>query len=85
MRFKVGDKAVYPSHGVAIIEGIEAREVGGSSIEFYLLQIVSSGAKLMVPVASSDRVGMRSLISAKEIERVYSILRQSSVSSPQRT
>lgn len=75
MRFKVGDKAVYPSHGVAIIKNIESREVAGNKLDFYVLQIVSSGATLMVPTGASERAGMRGLISDEEVERVFSILR----------
>ncbi|MEZ4741282.1 MAG: CarD family transcriptional regulator [Bdellovibrionota bacterium] len=75
MRFKVGDKAVYPSHGVTVIKNIESKEVAGSKMDFYVLQIVSSGATLMVPTAASERAGMRGLISSSEIESVYSILR----------
>lgn len=75
MQFKVGDKAVYPSHGVTVIKNIESREIAGNSQEFYVLQILSSGATLMVPIASSERVGMRDLIDKRDIEGVYSIIR----------
>ncbi len=76
MRFKVGDKAVYPSHGVTIIKNIESREVAGSRLDFYVLQIISSGATLMVPTTASERAGMRGLISDVEIDSVFSILRK---------
>jgi len=75
MVFKVGDKAVYPAHGVGVIKNIESKEIGGQKLEFYVLQIISSGALLMVPIESSKRVGMRGVISDKEIEQVYSILK----------
>lgn len=75
MRFKVGDKAVYPSHGVTIIKNIESREVAGSKLDFYVLQIVSSGATLMVPTTATERAGMRGLISDAEINKVFTILR----------
>ena len=58
MQFKVGDKAVYPAHGVAEITSVEARDVGGSKVDCYVLNIVSSGAKVMVPVTASKRAGM---------------------------
>jgi CarD family transcriptional regulator len=75
MVFKVGDKAVYPAHGVGVVKKIETREIGGQKQNFYVLQIISSGATLMVPCDASSRVGMRSLISDKEIEQVYGILK----------
>lgn len=75
MQFKVGDKAVYPAHGVGVIKRIESRQIGGASQDFYVLQILSSGATLMVPTMSCERAGMRGLISDLEIKNVYKILK----------
>lgn len=75
MQFKVGDKAVYPAHGVGVIKRIESRKIGGTNQDFYVLQILSSGATLMVPTTSCERAGMRGLISDDEIASVYNILR----------
>ena len=76
MRFNIGDKAVYPAHGVAEIKAIESKEVSGATMDFYVLQIVSSGARLMVPTVASERAGMRGLINDQEISNVYSILKE---------
>ena len=73
--FKVGDKAVFPAHGVGVIESVESREIGGSRQDFYVLQIISSGARLMVPTSGCTKAGMRNLISDPEIEGVYDILK----------
>jgi CarD family transcriptional regulator len=75
MQFKVGDKAVYPAHGVGVIKRIESRSVGGTNQDFYVLQILSSGATLMVPTSGCERAGMRVLISELEVKNVYKILR----------
>jgi CarD family transcriptional regulator len=75
MQFKVGDKAVYPAHGVGVIKRIESRKIGGTNQDFYVLQILSSGATLMVPTTSCERAGMRGLISDMEIKNVYKILK----------
>jgi CarD family transcriptional regulator len=75
MQFKVGDKAVYPAHGVGVIKRIESRVIAGTNQDFYVLQILSSGATLMVPTSGCERAGMRGLISDVEINRVYTILR----------
>ena len=73
--FKIGDKAVYPAHGVGVIKGIESRDICGSKQDFYVLQILSSGATLMVPTEGSMKAGMREVISDDEIEKVYVILK----------
>ena len=75
MEFKVGDKAVYPAHGVGVIKRIESRQIAGTCQDFYVLQIMSSGATLMVPTTTCERAGMRGLISDQEIDTVYTILR----------
>ncbi len=75
MQFKIGDKAVYPAHGVGVIRGIETRDIGGTKLDFYVLQIISSGATLMVPTNGCEKAGMRELISRNEVSRVYDILK----------
>jgi CarD family transcriptional regulator len=75
MHFKVGDKAVYPAHGVGVIKRIESRKIGGTNQDFYVLQILSSGATLMVPTTGCERAGMRGLISDEQVANVYRILR----------
>ena len=75
MQFRIGDKAVDPSHGVGVIRGIESKEISGSRLEFYVVQIVASGATVMVPTDSTIRIGLRQLSSNNELESVYSVLR----------
>ena len=75
IQFQVGDRAVFPSHGVGIVKSIESREIAGSKQDFYVLHIISSGAKLMVPTTSCSKAGMRCLISDQEIKNVFDILK----------
>lgn len=75
MTFNIGDKAVYPAHGVGVISGIESKEVAGTKMDFYVVQIISSGARLMVPTTATSRIGLRSLSDEGALRNVYSILR----------
>ncbi len=77
--FKVGDKAVYPAHGVGEVTGIESREISGSKQLFYVLQILDSGMKIMVPTGNVNAVGLREIISETEVKAVYSILKEKDV------
>ncbi len=77
--FKVGDKAVYPAHGVGEVKSIESREIMGSRQTFYVLQILDSGMKIMVPTANVNAVGLREVISDQEVDDVYEILKQRDV------
>ena len=78
-QFAVGDKAVYPVHGVAEIVALEHRDIAGKKVPVYVLRILDSGVKIMVPTTNAGTVGLRELISAKEIKDVYAILRSRDV------
>lgn len=73
--FAEGDMAVYPAHGVGVIESIESQTVAGTDQSFYVMKILDNDMKIMIPTASSDNVGLRAIISKKEVDDVLAILR----------
>lgn len=73
--FRVGQMAVYPCHGVGVIEKVESCSVGGEDHDFYVLKIQGTGAKVMVPTISADSVGLRSVIDSGEVDSIYKILK----------
>jgi CarD family transcriptional regulator len=77
--FQVGDNAVYPAHGVAQITGIESRDIAGQKKEFYILKILETDMKLMIPTDGAQRVGLRDVISKKDAKRVLDILKDPEV------
>lgn len=79
LQFRVGDKAVYPAQGVAEVVGIEEKEIASQVTSFYVLKILDSEMKIMVPTAKAEQVGLRSVASRSEIEEVMEILRQKEV------
>ena len=79
LEFKVGDNAVYPSHGVGIIKRIEEKKISGEKKRFYVLQVIDNGMTIMVPTDNTAGVGLRAVISDKEVEDIYSILRDKDV------
>lgn len=78
-QFKVGDKAVYPAHGVAQITGIESREIAGQKKEFYILRILDTEMKLMIPTDGAKRAGLRDVITKNEAKKVIEILKDPSI------
>ena len=74
--FKEGDLAVYPAHGVGIIETIETKEISGCRQDFYTIRILDNNMKIMVPTRNVDNVGLREIIGQKEIPKLYSILKK---------
>src|SRR6476659_2755363 len=75
MNFQVGDKAVYPAHGVAEVTGIETKEIGGTKLSFYILRILENGMRIMVPMKNVAQVGLRAVASKTEVKEVYDILK----------
>jgi CarD family transcriptional regulator len=72
--FHIGDKVVYPNHGVGVIEQISSRTIGQTVEKFYLLKIKSSSLKVMVPFHSVGAVGLRRVIRNGEIQKVVDFL-----------
>ena len=77
--FKVGDKAVYPAQGVAEVVDIEEKDIAGSRQCFYVLRILDTDRKIMVPVKNADAVGLRQVISEQEIQEIFDILRERTI------
>ncbi|MGH9482256.1 MAG: CarD family transcriptional regulator [Terriglobales bacterium] len=75
--YRVGDKVVYPNHGVGVIEHIRRGDAGDSSQEFYLLKIESSNLRVMVPFTNASTVGLRPVSCAAELAPVLSYLQGS--------
>lgn len=73
--FDVGDKAVYPVQGVAEVVSIDTKEIMGTSQTFYVLRVLDSDKKIMIPVSNVEHVGLRPIIRGKEIDDVFDILR----------
>lgn len=72
--FNVGDKVVYPMHGAGVIEAVEEREVLGEKQRYYILRLPLGDMKVMVPLASVEGVGVRSVIDGDDVKKVYEIL-----------
>jgi CarD family transcriptional regulator len=72
--FQVGDKVIYPNHGLGIVERVEEKTILGQTLGFFHLRIVSNDTTVLVPVANVDNVGLRKAISDDEVERLFHLL-----------
>jgi CarD family transcriptional regulator len=77
--FDVGDKAVYPGHGVGVIEGIETKQILGKKQTFYMLRILDNGMTIMIPQDNVGAVGLRGIIQKIEVKKVIHILKDRDV------
>src|ERR1700733_10663119 len=74
MDFKIGDKVVYPNHGVGVIEQVNYGMLNGRSEKYFMLKISSSGLKVMVPQSNALAVGLRSVMRQAETSKVMTYL-----------
>ncbi|MGB9074303.1 MAG: CarD family transcriptional regulator [Terriglobales bacterium] len=72
--FHIGDKVVYPNHGVGIIEQISSRTMGETVEKFYLLKIAASSLKVMVPFHNVSSVGLRRVVRNGEVQKIVDYL-----------
>jgi CarD family transcriptional regulator len=79
MAFKVGDMAVYPAHGVGVIEGVETVDFGGAQQAVYVLKILGTTSTVMVPTTSAESNGMRPVIPPEEVPEIFLVLREHDV------
>jgi CarD family transcriptional regulator len=79
LEFKVGDKVVYPNHGVGVIEQVARRSIGDVESKFYCLRIISTDSTVMVPVDNTSTVGLRKVLSRRQMTNVMKILKNQDV------
>ncbi len=74
MGFKVGQKVIYPNHGIGTIEQIEQKQIGAILLPFYTLRLAATNSVVLVPVANANEVGLRSPITSGECEMLLKSL-----------
>jgi CarD family transcriptional regulator len=74
LSFQIGDKVVYPNHGVGTIEQISSRTLGETVERYYLLKIKASSLKVMVPFHNAAVVGLRRVVRNVEVTRLLDFL-----------
>jgi len=83
--FSIGDKSVYPTHGVADVIGLENKTIGDHEIAFYHLHVVGTGLKIIVPVDKAEENGMRSVATTDEIAEMFELLRDHEIPDDRQT
>lgn len=74
MTFQIGDKVIYPNHGLGVIERIEEKTILGTTCGFYSLRITSNETTVLVPVGNVECVGLRRAIGDTEVDRLFRLL-----------
>ena len=79
MAFKIGQKVVYPNHGVSVVEKIERGSIAGVEQTYYHLRLLSNNSKVMVPKENLDLVGLRALCPTTKIRGLFTTLRDGNI------
>jgi CarD family transcriptional regulator len=74
--FRKGDTVVHPEHGAAVIEELRVREFFGEKRKYFVLRVAYGDLTLMVPVDSTEEVGLRQCVSKGEIKKILAVLRE---------
>jgi CarD family transcriptional regulator len=81
MDYKIGDKVVYPNHGVGVIEQISYGVLNGRTERYYMIRVVVSGLRVMVPQSNATTVGLRSVIRSTDTSKVLGFLERGKLNS----
>jgi len=81
MDYKIGDKVVYPNHGVGVIEQINYGVLNGRTERYYMIRVVVSGLRVMVPQSNAATVGLRSVIRSTDTSKVLGFLERGKLNS----
>ena len=82
MAFEIGDKVIYPNHGLGVIERIETKTIMGTTCGFYQLRMAGE-TTVFVPVDNVDGVGLRRAITDSEVDRLFTLLGDGNIDSHQ--
>ena len=74
--FRKGDRVVYPHHGAAVIDDLVEREVLGKPRTYFKLRLPHGDLVIMVPVDGAEEVGLREVVSRREVDKVIDLLHQ---------
>ena len=74
MEFEVGDKVIYPNHGIGVVKRIETKTILGTTCGFYSLRMTSSETTVLVPIDNVESVGLRGAIADHEVKKLFTLL-----------
>jgi CarD family transcriptional regulator, regulator of rRNA transcription len=77
--FKVGQKVVYPNHGVSLVEKIEPGQIDGVAQVYYHLKLLGNNSRVMVPKTNLELVGLRPLCQQREVRALFDILEDGNI------
>ena len=81
MDYRIGEKVIYPNHGIGIVEQISFGILNGRTERYFMIRIVSSGLRVMVPHTNAEAVGLRPVIRSGDTTKVLGFLEKGKLNS----
>jgi CarD family transcriptional regulator len=72
--FRKGDTVVHPEHGAAVIQELREKEFLGEKRTYLVLRVAYGDLTLLIPVDSTEQVGLRQVVSKNEVKKVLKVL-----------
>jgi len=72
--FQIGEKVVYPNHGIGTVENISSRSFGAQYEKYYLLRLTYNSMTVLVPFSHVQEIGLRRVTRNGEVARVLEFL-----------
>lgn len=72
--FQIGDQIVHPMHGAGVVDDIVERTVDGTVRQYYSLKLPVGNMKVMIPVDTSEQIGVRPIATAERAEEVLTAI-----------
>ena len=83
LQLEIGDKVIYPNHGLGVVERIETKTILGTTCGFYSLRMAASDTTVLVPVDNIEWVGVRHAIGDHEVKKLFTLLGNGKIDSHQ--
>lgn len=72
--FRPGDKIVHPMHGAGVVDSIVSKKLNGVTRDYYILKLPVGGMVVMIPTATSQAIGVRPVVNAKQADKVIAAI-----------
>ncbi|HAM37109.1 MAG: Transcriptional regulator, CarD family [candidate division WS6 bacterium GW2011_GWC2_36_7] len=85
MQLKIGSKVFYPSHGAGKVKGQKDIEFNGEIKKYFEFELITNPISISTPVDNIDSLGIREVMSTKQILEEIKILKKSPSKNPKVT
>ncbi len=75
VKFEIGQSVVYPTHGVGEITAMETQDIGGYTLEMFVIEFRRDKMTLRVPTNRAEAAGLRAISDDASIDKAIKTLK----------